>query len=571
MTTVHLQAEHRGWHTDDVLVVGTTGSGKERTLACQIKRTFTISKSNEDCKKAFIDFWSDFKSNTTFRRDTDAFALVTLHGTNALLRDFTSLLDAARASSDSEDFTTRLGTPGFISNNAKQHALVIRGILEEGEGAIEDETLWQFLRTLHVLSYDLTTSTAQTEGLVKTVLRHATSDADPHHAANFAWLRLVELAAAGMASAKSFVRDDLPEELRRKHSEHAATEFTALQVLAEHSTTILAGIEDTIGESVALPRQELVGKALHQLEQHRVLVITGPAGSGKSVVAKKALEVLAQDHLCFAFRAEEFDAPHLDDTLQRAQVHVTADRLSGILAAQGRKVLLIESVERLLEAAKRESFTDLLQRIRADPSWRLVITCRDYSVEIVHSSLLAHARLGHELLSVPDLTDEELDTILAQLPGLERPADNPRLRRLLRRPYVLNMAARMEWGSSAIVPENERSFRRKFWSEIVREDVHGAGGLPDRRSATFVEIAVRRARALSPLAPCGDLDQEAIRKLHGSNLLLKQTGGHGTAAAPAHDVLEDWAVLHWLDDQFQLHERSVADLCNRCAKPACFA
>src|SRR3989442_184525 len=39
---VHLQTAHLGWQTDDFLVVGENGSGTRRSLAGQVKRTFTV-------------------------------------------------------------------------------------------------------------------------------------------------------------------------------------------------------------------------------------------------------------------------------------------------------------------------------------------------------------------------------------------------------------------------------------------------------------------------------------------------------------------------------------------------
>ena len=42
--------------------------------------------------------------------------------------------------------------------------------------------------------------------------------------------------------------------------------------------------------------------------------------------------------------------------------------LAGLLAGQGTKVILIESVERLLEKETRDAFTDLLALVRDDPA-----------------------------------------------------------------------------------------------------------------------------------------------------------------------------------------------------------
>jgi hypothetical protein len=53
---VHLQTEHLGWHTDDFLIVGQNGSGDYRKLVGQVKRTFTVSSTDDECKKAVQDF-----------------------------------------------------------------------------------------------------------------------------------------------------------------------------------------------------------------------------------------------------------------------------------------------------------------------------------------------------------------------------------------------------------------------------------------------------------------------------------------------------------------------------------
>ena len=95
---VHFQTEHLGYQTDDLLIVGRTEAGTKRSLLVQVKRTFTVSDKNKECVKAITDFWADFKAGSLFNTDTDRFAIVTQFGTATLLKQFTSLLDAARAS-----------------------------------------------------------------------------------------------------------------------------------------------------------------------------------------------------------------------------------------------------------------------------------------------------------------------------------------------------------------------------------------------------------------------------------------------------------------------------------------
>ena len=97
-----------------------------------------------------------------------------------------------------------------------------------------------------------------------------------------------------------------------------------------------------------------------------MVLVSGPAGSGKSAIGKDVVSLLSQDHFVFGFRAEEFAQAHIDATLHAGQIPTNAEALFAILAAQGRKVVLIESVERLLEKTTRDAFSDLMALAAAD-------------------------------------------------------------------------------------------------------------------------------------------------------------------------------------------------------------
>ncbi len=559
---VHLQSGHLGWSTDDLLIIGTRGTGERRQLAAQVKLRFTISSKNEDCRKAFSDFWSDFKRNDKFDPKRDRLALVTLRGTDTLLHAFNSLLDCARASADGADFGRRLTTAGYLSKIAQDHATAIRTIIEESEGeAPSDDDCWRFLRVLHVVSFDLNTSTAQNEAWIKSLLAQTSHEPDPVAAAEATWRELLELVGKGMPTAASYTYGSLPESLRKRHAEVATGDSGALEALAAHSETTLNGIHTTIAHSVRLRRDAMVTRVLECLDESQVAVVTGPAGSGKSALAKSAIELLREDLFCLAFRAEEFAESHIDRTLHQAHASINAKRLLALLAAQGRKVILVESVERLLEASVRDAFADLLRLAQRDHSIQLVLTCRDYSVETVRTSLLDQAALGHGVLEVPPLTDEELAQVVQAIPGLERAVENTRLKELLRSPYLLDKAARMDWSGAGSFPGDERAFRSRCWREVVCRDAVAGAGLPRRREQVFMELALRRARALSPYVRCDDLDPEAVEELRKDDVVVvsKETSA---LAAPAHDVLEDWAIIQWLGGQFSLREqeaRALAD------------
>ena len=543
-----MQTEHLGWHTDDFLIVGQNGAGTRRRLAGQVKRTFRISAADEQCSKATGDFWRDFTSaGGPFSSETDRFALVTLRGTNNLLEHFDGLLTCARTARDGEEFAQRLATKGLISKKAIHYCSELRAIV----GAIEkrnvaEAEIWSFLRCLHVLSLDLHTSTRQTEAAIKTLLAHTATGSDASTIADASWNELLARASDAMATADGLQRNDLPETLRQRHS--AAGGHKALQALQDHTDIVLRGIRSTIGNDFHLPRTGLVQTVLGCLESTQVVLVAGAAGIGESAVIKDAVAVLASDHFVFGFRAEEFALPHLDATLQNGQIPANAATVRAILAGQHRKVLLIESVERLLEKSTRDAFSDLLKLAATDGSLRMVLTCRDYSTDLVRAAFLASASLEHSVVIVPQLDDVELTEVETSLPSLARPLANRALRRLLRNPYFLDKAVQISWSSDRPLPESERDFRAVFWQQIIRAEDRSAAGVPQRRDGAFREIAVRRAQALAPYVTCDDLDASIVDSLRHDSLIAS-SDQNASLVAPAHDVLEDWAVLRWIEQQ----------------------
>ena len=556
---VSFQTEHLGWKTDDFLIT-CEGAGARQKLAGQVKRAFTVSAAGEECRKAMLDFWQDFKSPARFSPASDRFVLVVQRGTDTLLGHFARLLDCARAARDGDEFANRVATPGFISQKAVHYVEEICKVLGEYEGrVISPSEAWPFLKLLHLVSLDLDTSTRQAEGHLRGLLAFTASDRDGKSIASTSWSALLKLAESAMEQARTLRREDLPEDLRRAHSALGTNEERLLRALKEHTAPILRKIRSTIGASFHLPRTALVQQVLDALETVQVVIVSGAAGSGKSVIGKEVFTRLATDHFAFAFRVEEFAQAHIDATLQVAQVPGNAHTVTAVLAAQERKVILIESMERLLEKSTRDAFSDLIAQVAADPDMRLVITCRDYSTEQVRESFLREQGLTHAVVAVPPLADAELEEIAGVIPALSHPLSHGPLRNILRNPYFLDKALEIPWSAQRPMPESEREFRGYFWRHLVRVDRGGTPGLGRQRERVLQEIAIRRARALSEYVPMGDLDPAAVASLKADSLVVSPDG-RPALLATAHDVLEDWSILEWFEEQHLADTASFAEL-----------
>ena len=218
------------------MVVGENGSGIRRKLLGQVKRNFTVSATDEECKKAIEDFWKDFKNGQQFSQAVDRFALVTLRGSNTLLEHFSGLLDCSRAARDAAEFEVRLATPGFLNAKAVRYCDEVRTIISEFEGKdVTAADIWSFLRVFHVLSLDLNTATRQTEAMIKTLLAHTSGEQNASGAAEASWNALLREVGEGMPEARSFSRNDLPEAIRLRHSPVGAPEERVLRALIDHS------------------------------------------------------------------------------------------------------------------------------------------------------------------------------------------------------------------------------------------------------------------------------------------------------------------------------------------------
>ena len=160
---------------------------------------------------------------------------------------------------------------------------------------------------------------------------------------------------------------------------------------------------------------------------------------------------------------------------------------------------------------------------------------------------------------VPPLEDAELTEVETALPMLAYPLKNPALRGILRNPYFLDKALEISWSADRPLPESEREFRALFWRQIVRADQRVSAGTARQREQVFQEIAVRRARALSSHVLCNDFDPEVVATLK-HDALINSPDDKPSFAATAHDVLEDWAILHWIEEQNLVEEGSFKSL-----------
>ena len=558
LRSVHLQAGHLGlgWRTDDLLLEATNGAGESMKAALQVKRAYSLSATDSECVQTLRGALADFRNSAQFDQKRDVVALVTSSLSAKLARGLRTLLDCARASITAADMARRLGIPGYLGKPALGYHKTIGEILADAEGgAPSDEELWQFLRRFHVVDLDLNVASGFTETMVRSLLAATLPDGDAS-AVDATWNELVTTALCDAGSAMSYTRETLPPAILQRHSK--ATGFShGVTRLVNYTAIVSNGVSTTIADKTPIPRCELAGKICDAIETSQLVFVTGAAGSGKSALVKSAFEVATAGCIGFAFRAVSLAGSHIDEVL--LPFGFSFVELQAQTVAHGRKVLWVDSLERLMEkpAEQRAAFLDLLRALKLDPTWRLVVTCRDYSAETVRTAFFGQVGLTPADIDVGELSDVELHDVASDFPPLERPLSSPSLHSLLRNPFFLDMAAKMNWPFTEPLPATERAFREKVWNEVVRRvDEDMESGLPNLRGQVLVEVALRRAKALEPFVAAAELDSRALARLVRDSLLQTPSAG-SDLYAPAHDVFEDWALMRWLDEAFVQHDRQL--------------
>ena len=531
---VSFQTSHDGWRTDDILVVCSAGGGR-RKIAIQIKRRFTVG-NNPYCTRVFRRFWEDFNARDRFDSDKDAIVLATpLSTTN--LNSLTRLLDCARDSRDAEDLKNRLEIPRFVKG-AGGHYGTIRHILEATKVTydVDDEKVWRFLRSLHVQSLDFAQSSSQSMVNIMDMLSRSADGAGIANVADVAkatWNELVSVAASSASEAQTLRYYDLPEEMREKHRPNSVP----MQILLHHTKTTLGDIRTTIAGAVTLPRAGMITEAVTALAGSRVVALTGPAGSGKSVLAKKVIEQELGDRLRLSFRAEEFAHAHLDQALPSS---ISARSLEAIIKSEDKVLIHLESLERILESFTRDALRHLVAMAECHPHVSLLLTCRDDDMDKAVDAFFGQGQMGCRTIRVPPLDKEDIRQVVEEVPALNVLLSRPESGQIMDTPYVLDMAARMAWPDTRDIPSSMRAFQKKWWSDMVRRDDKNPSGLAQLREQALVDLAMRRARQMRPFATARDIDPETLHALRSDGLIIMGDEG---LAAPAHDVIEDWAVM----------------------------
>lgn len=311
--------------------------------------------------------------------------------------------------------------------------------------------------------------------------------------------------------------------------------------LERKSKSVLDSIKDTFDDQFNLPRENVIPQFNTVLLANRLIILKGDAGAGKSAFAKSQLKVLQDEgYKILAFKADWFAKESVEEILPA----INGD-LQDLLISMGstqQVVILIDSLEKLLEAGTDFALKEFLQICKSLPYVKLIITCRSYAYQQLIFDL-HYDFPTFSFVDIPLLTDNELQSVSNQFSSLANLLGNTRFRDILRRPFYLNLVIRHK----DVFPQDpaitELKFRELIWSRIIENGSR-------KRASTFEKIAIERATKMSLFVRLDGLDGDSLQALVYDGL-LEVDEITNDSYRPSHDIYEDIALIRYVARAFQ--------------------
>lgn len=279
-----LQGKFAGFDTDDMVVYRKElGGDRESRILAQIKHSITISKGDSTFSEVIQAAWSDFNNPKVFRFGIDSIALVTgpLTCTDMEVR---TILEWARHCEDAREFVTRVNQAKISSSTKKAKLAAFRHHLKLANGGVDvpEDQLWEFMKSFHLLGYDLDIQSGVIHSLMHSLIGFYAKD-------NFEgiWASVVVEVQAANQNAGTITMESLPGELCVHFKKKGAESFPSAlakkpapsvidwgtKPLSELATATLLGgwDESTAGDAVIVAEVAKESYASWMLKVHEAL------------------------------------------------------------------------------------------------------------------------------------------------------------------------------------------------------------------------------------------------------------------------------------------------------------
>lgn len=543
---VAFQTTNRGYETDDLLVIAKSAIGQHRLLV-QIKHNLIFSEKNNTFHEVIEAFWKDFNNSSIFDQVKDKL-LIVKSGLNKDERNhIKSLLNWANTHATEADFIAEVDR----IKAKKVRLKIFRASLKKANGDADpsDKELWEFLKCLDVLEYDFLNESSISETYFLNLIRLTRNNATSANEKEI-WDSIYTYVSKLNKDGGSVTVESIQTQEIYKHFDASKIYpyYKSIDKLLSDSEVILKPLKSTIGD-FRLPRESTYESIITSINDFDFTIVTGIPGVGKSAAVKTVLQRNYGNASVFVFRADQFNFPHLANVFASQGVQETLQDIFSCLSLIPEKVIVIDSLEKLLEGDPDNAFKQLLALLKEYSDIKIIATARRYSIDLIYQKFGIEPD-GLGIIEVPPLNESELQTVEQEFSQLKSVLKNKKIKKLLESPKYLDFAV------SALKKVNEdftqislKEFKEKLWSVLVKDAANRTDGYPAKREDAFLNIAVKRAREMKLFVKPAQVDEAAIDLLENDEIIFQEN--ENRRYSPAHDILEDWALAKYVSATFE--------------------
>ncbi len=208
---IKLQGKYDGYDIDDLIIFTKSLTlDKEAKLLGQIKHSINITSKDKVFSEVIQAAWNDFNNSEIFRKGIDQIVLITGPLSNTFINDVRTILELARNSEDETDFLKKVNAAKFSSNSKRKKLNAFRTQLKKANkgNEISDNSFWRFLKSFHLLGYDLDVSSGSTLSFAYSLITQFNTNQP-----NMIWSHLVSEIQSRNQNAGTITKETLPGEI----------------------------------------------------------------------------------------------------------------------------------------------------------------------------------------------------------------------------------------------------------------------------------------------------------------------------------------------------------------------
>lgn len=547
---VRFQRLYEGEPLDDLIIVSELPVG-EAKLALQIKRDLTFGEKDKIFDEVIQACWETFKS-TNFHIGIDRFGVgIGLYSKN-IDEYYQSVLSWARTSTDADDFLKRINRPRLVNQRQPSFVQMIRRKLDSYSGSsVTDNEIWNFLRSMVILYFDFQRDGSRDYSYSVEIVSHLLN-ADKKAEAPQLFTELVNLAAEANRTAGSFNADILTQRLQAKFSLLSPVDCRSdLEKLRQESGFALNDIRVDIG-GLSLSRTSLIVDALEKLSEASLIEIVGSSGVGKSALLKTLVEHQRGEGPVLVISGDRITGAGWSSYASTLQLRQPLNKLLVALSGSSRPTIFIDGVDRIVEIGKRAVVNDLLRTLAEVPlsedgsrHWTVVFSTREENLQDVYRWLNWQALGKPTRLQVPELTVEELQSVIEHSPRLKPLLSLSQLSPILKNPLMLRLLEdpRMLPNPEELPPvATEIEISKVWWDRLIGNE----GSISGRdRKSSLLRLGKQVIKSPGKHFTVEEtVPPESIVSLTADRIIVQNPDRE--VYRFSHDLLEDWVMYRLL-------------------------